>query len=184
MIWNVRFCKYTTFPCNFCFFCFYIYIKLNLSIWKYCISLILRPNYLSLSLVYQYISFKPLKTDGMLTDLVRGGALTGDLNMRFLNTNNANLTNIFARGFLSFNRSRISLLYTRFFWTRIARIKRIFCMRIFLCLFICTRILLCFLYAHGSHSVFIRTRISDLGFCSRRGAHGGDTRFFWTRDSP
>lgn len=35
MIWNVRFCKYTTFPCNFCFFCFYIYINLNLSIWKY-----------------------------------------------------------------------------------------------------------------------------------------------------
>jgi len=34
----------------------------------------------------------------MLTGLVRGGALTGDLNTRFLNTNNANLTNIFARG--------------------------------------------------------------------------------------
>lgn len=30
----------------------------------------------------------------MLTDLVRGGALTGDLNTRFLNTNNTNLTNI------------------------------------------------------------------------------------------
>ena len=112
MIWNVRFCKYTTFHCNFCFFCFYIYINLNLSIWKYCISLILRPNYLSLSLVYQYISFKPLKTDGMLTDLVRGVALTGGLNTRFLNTNNANLTNIFAHGFLSFNRSRISFFYT------------------------------------------------------------------------
>lgn len=48
----------------------------------------------------------------MLTDLVRGGALTGGLNTRFLNTNNANLTNIFAHGFLSFNRSRISLFYT------------------------------------------------------------------------
>ena len=48
----------------------------------------------------------------MLTDLVRGGALTGDLNTRFLNTNNANLTNIFAHGFLSFNRSRISFFYT------------------------------------------------------------------------
>ena len=100
------------FSLYFCFFYFYIYINLNLSIWKYCISLILRPNYLSLSLVYQYISFKPLKTDGMLTDLVRGVALTGGLNTRFLNTNNANLTNIFAHGFLSFNRSRISFFYT------------------------------------------------------------------------
>ena len=87
----------------------FIFIKLILNSY---LSLILRPNYLSLSLVYQYISFKPLKTDGMLTDLVRGGALTGGLNTRFLNTNNANLTNIFARGFLSFNRSRISLFYT------------------------------------------------------------------------
>lgn len=99
MIWNVRFCKYTTFPCNFCFFCFYIYINLNLSIWKYCISLILRPNYLSLSLVYQYISFKPLKTDGMLTDLVRGGALTGGLNTRFFWTRIKRIARIiFARG--------------------------------------------------------------------------------------
>lgn len=132
MIWNVRFCKYTTFPCNFCFFCFYIYINLNLSIWKYCISLILRPNYLSLSLVYQYISFKPLKTDGMLTGLVRGVALTVGLNTRFLNTNNANLTNnfctrillciLYAHGSLSFNRTRISLLFatgrSRETWTR------------------------------------------------------------------
>lgn len=113
MIWNVRFCKYTTFPCNFCFFCFYIYINLNLSIWKYCISLILRPNYLSLSLVYQYISFKPLKTDGMLTDLVRGGALTGDLNMRFFWTRIKRIARIiFARGFYSvfYTHADLSLL--------------------------------------------------------------------------
>lgn len=53
----------------------------------------------------------------MLTDLVRGGALTGDLNMRFLNTNNANLTNILhadfylliAHGSHSFIRTRISI---------------------------------------------------------------------------
>ena len=175
MIWNVRFCKYTTFPCNFCFFCFYIYINLNLSIWKYCISLILRPNYLSLSLVYQYISFKPLKTDGMLTDLVRGGALTGGLNTRFLNTNNANLTNIFAHGFLSFNRSRISLLYTRFFWTRIARIKRIFLHADLSVSF----------YMHADFTLFfIRTRISLARILFAAGCSRGDTRFFWTRDSP
>lgn len=175
MIWNVRFCKYTTFPCNFCFFCFYIYINLNLSIWKYCISLILRPNYLSLSLVYQYISFKPLKTDGMLTDLVRGVALTGGLNTRFLNTNNANLTNIFARGFLSFNRSRISLLYTRFFWTRIARIKRIFLHADLSVSF----------YMHADFTLFfIRTRISRIArILFAAGCSRGDTRFFWTRDS-
>ena len=170
MIWNVRFCKYTTFPCNFCFFCFYIYINLNLTIWKYCISLIQRPNYLSLSLVYQYISFKPLKTDGMLTDLVRGGALTGGLNTRFLNTNNVNLTNIFAHGFLSFNRSRISLLYTRFFWTRIARIKRIF----FACGSFCV-----FLYARGFYfDFYMHTDLTDLTLSLRRGAHGGTRDFF------
>ena len=129
----------------------------------------------------------------MLTDLVRGGALTGDLNMRFLNTNNANLTNIFAHGFLSFNRSRISIFYTHtdlylliahgshgsctrdYFEHESHELNEFFCMWIFLCLFICTRILLCFLYAHGFLSVFIRTRISRISRilfaagCSREG---------------
>ena len=120
----------------------------------------------------------------MLTDLVRGGALTGDLNTRFLNTNNANLTNIFAHGFLSFNRSRISFFYTHTdFYLLIAHGSHgSFTLEFFehesheLNEFFACGSFCVFLYARGFYSVFY-THTDLTLFLYAHGSHGSRILF-------
>ena len=73
-------------------------------------------------------------TDLTHTDIVRGGALTGDLNTRLFWTRIKQIERIILHTDLT------RIFYTRIFWTRIIRIERIILHTDFALFFICTRI--------------------------------------------